>query len=114
MTAATVTPLTIGDDPSLHGLTVRVVNVTPQQAQTWLANNGHHRDVKPKNVDKFAKRMDDDTWLLNGKTIVLDRNGRLIGGQHRLHACIKSGRNFLTLVVYGVDPAVLEQEKQTD
>lgn len=108
----TVVPAWFGDLPETLGLHVRAVEVTPEQARAWLGNNGHHRDVKPKTVAKYAARMSARTWLLNGKTIVLDRNGRLIGGQHRLHACVKSGVPFRTLVVWGVDPDVLTQESE--
>ena len=101
-----------GAPPVEYGLTVEVVNVQPEQAKVWLQNNGHHRDTKPKLVKKYADRMVKGEWMLNGKTIVFDTTGKLIGGQHRLMACAKSGAPFLTLIVRGVDPAVLDQEKE--
>lgn len=112
--APTIIPAYFGDVPETHGLYVRVVNVTPKRAKAWLGNNGHHRKVKKATVARYAERIEQGAWLLNGKTIVLDRNGRLIGGQHRLHACVKSGKPFQTLVVWGVDPAVLTQESEQE
>lgn len=109
-----VVPAYFGDVPETHGLYVRVVDVTPKRAKVWLGNNGHHRKVKKATVARYAEQIGSGSWLLNGKTIVLDSNGRLIGGQHRLHACVKSGRPFRTLVVWGVHPAVLAQESEQE
>lgn len=109
---ADVHAFVFGQRPEDYGLYVRLVRVQPEQAAKWLSFNGHHRKVKQKDVDKYSARMSAGSWMVNGKTIVLDREGRLIGGQHRLHACVKSGVPFDTLVVWGVNPAVLTQESE--
>lgn len=90
-----------------QGVTVEIVDVTPQQAAEWLANNHHHRPIDPKRVRKYARQMKAGTWALNGKTITFDSEGKLLGGQHRLSACVKSGCTFQTLVVRGLDPVAV-------
>lgn len=51
--------------------------------------------------------MQDGKWKLNGKTICFDRTGRLLNGQHRLSAVVRSGVSLTTVVVRGLDPALV-------
>ena len=90
--------------PEAYGLTVTVEHVTPQQAEQWLTRNHHHRPINPKRVAKYAERMTAGEWSLNGKSLTFDHDGVLLGGQHRLSACVQSGVPFLTLVVRGLNP----------
>ena len=48
--------------------------------------------------------MQDGKWRLNGKTICFDSTGRLLNGQHRLSAVVRSGVTLTTVVVRGLDP----------
>lgn len=100
--------------PEEYGLTVEVVEVTPLLAQVWIARNHRHRPVEPKRVRKYARRMAVGEWGLNGKCITFDADGVLLGGQHRLLACIESGCPFTTLVVRGLDPAVVLKQPADD
>jgi len=102
------------DDPSEHGLLVKVVEVTPDAAKRWLAFNHKHRDIKDKRVKEYAKTMKGGNWIVNGKTIVFDVEGKLVGGQHRLSACVKSKTSFWGLLVCGVDPGAVEKEVPGD
>lgn len=91
-------------DPARYGLTVEVVHVTPELAARWLERNHRHRKIDPRRVRRYAKQMTAGTWSLNGKTLVFDAEGMLLGGQHRLTACVESGVGFTTLVVRGINP----------
>ena len=51
--------------------------------------------------------MQNGEWKLNGKSICFDWNGRLLNGQHRLSAVVRSGVPLTTLVVRGLDPALV-------
>ena len=95
-------------NPADFGLSVEVEIISPEEAQAYLTNNAKHRKIKDKKVDAYMKEMVDGKWRLNGKVIIFDSNGRLLNGQHRLSAVIKSGVSLTTLVVRGVDPSVLE------
>ena len=70
--------------------------------------------MKQKKVDSYVKDLEDGVWRLNGKTITFDANGRLLGGQHRLHAVVQSGKSLTTLVVRGLDPEILETKPENN
>lgn len=103
-------PASYAEAPADYGLTVDVVLVTPGLAAAWLARNARHRKIKPKLVEKYVAQMRAGQWELNGKTLVFDRDGVLLGGQHRLTACVESGCSFRVLVVRGVDSSTLVRE----
>ena len=94
--------------PEEFGLSVEVEEITPNQAAKYLEHNAMHRKIQQKKVDEYAKKLKNEKWELNGKALIFDSNGRLLNGQHRLAAVVKSGVELVTLVVRGVDPLVLE------
>ena len=100
--------------PEEFGLTVEVEIITPDMADTYLQNNAHHRKVKQKKVDQYVKDLQEGDWHLNGKTITFDKNGRLLGGQHRLNAVVQSGKSLTTLVVRGLDPELVETNPENN
>jgi hypothetical protein len=82
--------------------------ITPEMARAWLAQNTKNR---PLNVDRwmrYALDMMDGRWKYNGDAIRLDSTGRLLDGQHRLHACVESGCSFVADVITGLDPDVFD------
>lgn len=80
------------------------VTVSPDVAAVWLQTNTHNRRLSRGVVGKYAADMAAGRWRLTGDAIRFDTNKRLIDGQHRLAACVKSGKPFETLVIYGVAP----------
>lgn len=100
--------------PEELGLTVEVETITPAMAKQYLSHNAYHRKVKKKKVNEYVLTLQAGQWRLNGKTITFDSNGRLLGGQHRLHAVVESGISLLTLVVRGLDPALLETNEENN
>lgn len=89
------------------------VRVTPALAQEWLdLNRDNNRKVSEQVVARYAKDMLAKEWAVTGDSIKFDWNGRLIDGQHRLLACVKSGKSFDTVVVRGVDPAAFTKMDQ--
>lgn len=90
--------------PEDFGLNVEIEIITPIRASEYLANNAKHREINERKVEKLASDLDEQNWQLNGKVIIFDSNGRLLNGQHRLSACVLSGKDLTTLVVRGVNP----------
>jgi hypothetical protein len=92
---------------SQSGLTAKWELINPTTAVEMLKAAGPNRH---KNRAKIA-RLDSDMvygrYQTNGETIIFDRHGRLIDGQHRLEACVQSGKSFEALVVRGVDPSAI-------
>lgn len=81
-----------------------IVVITPEQAQDWLTENKRNRKERTKGTVAYSRDMSNDEWLFTGDTIKFDWFGRLIDGQHRLKACVASGKPIVSLVVWGVDP----------
>ena len=99
-------------DPKEYGLDITIDVITPEQAQAYLDNNAKHRPIKEKKVAEYMAEMEDGTWKLNGKTICFDWNGRLLNGQHRLSAVVRSRVPLTTVVVRGLDPALVPTQEE--
>ncbi|GIV82843.1 MAG: hypothetical protein KatS3mg051_2197 [Anaerolineae bacterium] len=83
---------------------VTILRVTPDMAKEWLKNNDHNRTIAKKRVDLYASLMHAGRWYLSSDAIVLDTDGRLLNGQHRLLAVIQSGVASDFIVGFGWDP----------
>lgn len=84
---------------------VEFVDVTPDKASGWLHFNTNNRILSKATVNAWAEEMRSGKWRFNGEPIQFDREGRLINGQHRLHAIVASGATIRCLVVYGLEPS---------
>lgn len=76
--------------------------ITPKKAMEWLKRNVHNRPLRETHANRIAGAMSRGEWKLNGETIKFNGNGDLIDGQHRLSACIASGKAFDSYVVRGL------------
>lgn len=91
--------------PNLSGLDLRValVELTPELAACAMARNDGNRNIRPSHVKFLAEMIAGDQYKLNGETIVLSRNDKLLDGQHRCEAVTKTGLSILTLIVWGIE-----------
>jgi len=80
--------------------------VTPEMARRWLDPeiNKTYRRLKPVVVRKYIADMSDAHWIFNGDSLKFDTNGKLLDGQHRLHAVIAMGRPVDFLIVRNLHP----------
>ncbi len=77
---------------------------TPEQAKKLLEKNSMNRPPRQKVVDFYAKEMVDGNWQADtGETIKFAKSGKLLDGQHRLLAVIKSGIGQWFHFVHGLD-----------
>ncbi|HDO52072.1 MAG TPA: hypothetical protein ENH05_04970 [Rhizobiales bacterium] len=84
-----------------------VIKIDPQAAADILTSrNKGNRPPKPNKVQQFSSDMENSRWGLTGDTIKFGTDGRLLDGQNRLSACVRSGKPFKTHVVFGIDPAL--------
>lgn len=92
--------------PSTAGITVEIVEVTPELAQKWLGLNTANRRLKPRQIAAFAADMKSNRWRLNGEAIKLAGPAyaptKLLDGQNRLHALLKSQTTVTMMVVFGL------------
>lgn len=91
------------------GIRAQLMEITPALAEEWLAKNPRvQRNMSQTEVEMLARHLDRGEWMLNGATIVFSSDDRLCDGQHRLAACIRSGKPIMAIVVYGVDPKAFD------
>lgn len=80
---------------------VCVMNITPQKAVKLLSQNTNNRLIRQRRVGIYSSEMEAGTWKANGVPIIIGNDGELKDGQHRLQACINSGKTLKNvLVVY--------------
>lgn len=74
---------------------------TPAMAEEILRTwNTQNRPVSMGDVEKLAAEMKAGRWRYTGEAIIFSKH-RLIDGQHRLHACLKSGAGFDANITFG-------------
>lgn len=93
---------------SSPNLKVSVEIVTPGRAQSILERNDRNRAIAAAVVDKYARDMKNGAWALNGQTIKIGASGRLLDGQHRCAAGIRSNTPFPAIIVQGLDDEVFD------
>ena len=99
-------------------LSARTVNannaevITPEMAEAFLEGNTHNRLVKTVNFKKLVDDMAAGRWDFNGESIKFAEDGTLLDGQHRLLACVESGKPFIAIIVTGL-PAVAQETIDT-
>lgn len=77
--------------------------ITPEFALEVLTkNNQSNRRLKQSWVDRLARDMSNNAWVLTHQGIAFDETGTLLDGQHRLAAVVKAGRAVQMLVTVGV------------
>lgn len=81
----------------------KIMEVTPQIAGQWLKQNDGNRKISISHVDRLAGIMARGEWVFNGETIVLNNAMRLLDGQHRLAAIVKTGIPQKMAVVIGIE-----------
>ena len=77
--------------------------VGPKEARYLLRMNTHNRHVSVDRVATMARDMVGGHWVLNGETIKVSREDRLLDGQHRLLAVVESGVQVPMMIVRGLD-----------
>jgi len=81
-------------------LKIAVEVISPDTAENYLIKNFKtNRKLSPTNVHKHTSSMQKGKWLISTDCIGFDTLGRLINGQHRLTAVIRSGTSQPFIVV---------------
>ena len=87
---------------------VKVVQVGPELAESWLAKNTHNRSLREQRVQRYANDMTRGEWRWNGESVKFSRAGELLDGQHRLHAIIRADVTIPMVVARGLDKEAQE------
>lgn len=86
----------------------QVREITPEQAEKLIPAFHAKAKVSQYLVEAYARDMAEGHWLLNGTSIVLSQDGKVLDGRARLLACARARRSFETLVVEGIDVGSFE------
>lgn len=92
------------DHPVNGKIMFEQILVTPEIAAEMLQHNEHNRNLRPGVVKTYARDMTAGNWRATGEAIKFDWHGRMVDGQHRLHAIIESGASVSITVIRGLDP----------
>lgn len=80
------------------------MDISPEIAQRMIdSNTENNRNLKKGWVDALSGVMKRGAFKLSPQGIAFDKNGKLIDGQHRLFAVIKSGCTVPMRVTFGCD-----------
>lgn len=88
------------------------IKITPKLAAELLENHEKivrtrggeklNRKINENRVTTYARDMEHGKWDLNGETIKIAANGRILDGQHRLFAAFDRDQTFDTFIVTGL------------
>lgn len=78
---------------------IRIMNINPDVAESILKGNINNRNLRKRVVDSYARDMAGAKWSFNGIPIIIDENGNLKDGQHRLQAIVQSGITMKMLII---------------
>jgi hypothetical protein len=87
-------------------ITSTIKTLTPADAKELLGRNGkYQRTVNASRAKRIGDAMATGTFKLTGQTIVIDWDGNLMDGQHRLTGQCLANIDFTYLMVENEDPA---------
>jgi len=88
----------------------RFEEITPEIAKYYLTlmvpkapGKEANRRLTQSRVNELSEEMGLGRFRKIHQGIAFDKDGRLIDGQHRLHAIVKSGKTVFVMVTYGID-----------
>jgi len=88
----------------MNNLTCQFMTMTKVRVDSLIESNTSNRALRPKVVDGYARDMRSGNWRVTHQGIAISSCGKIIDGQHRLHALRKAGYPaILMLVVNGLE-----------
>lgn len=84
------------------GITVGLVNVTPEVAKNWLKHNPRNRRFWEPTTLRYERDMSGKRWPFTGDTVKFSDQDEMLDGQHRCKAIKNSGVAQQLLVVSGL------------
>ena len=89
-------------------ITFTLTEITPATAAIMLGKNIDNRKLSPATVRVYAADMKTRKWRVTHQAIAVGEDGKIIDGQHRLHAIISSGETVTMYVaIYQSQHSVL-------
>jgi hypothetical protein len=83
--------------------------ITPAKAKEYLQANIENRNLREKHVSKLVNDIIENRWIEDtAETIKIAKSGRILDGQHRLHAIVKANKSIYCHVATGLDESVFK------
>jgi hypothetical protein len=79
-----------------------IIILTPRLAKEILELNTKNRDINEASINHYCKLMSSNEWVENGLPIIINEDGVLIDGQHRLLSVIKTNHSYQCPMITGV------------
>lgn len=92
------------DEMSPPAVATEIVTLTPALATHWLADQRNAGTLIPERIELFVDDMRHGRWT-GPSVIYLDLAGRMLNGQHRCHAVIRSGLSIPVVIQRRKDAA---------
>src|SRR5690554_4199143 len=80
-----------------------IEQITPAVALELLRLNTANRGFSQATVNFYAKQMENGEWKTTSQGIAISSDNRIIDGQHRLMAIVKTKLPQMMLVTRGLD-----------
>lgn len=103
MTTATLTRPRV-KKTKVPGVSVELVEMTPELAFELLERNENNRRVKKRAIAEYVHALKSGDWQFNGDPVRVAADGQLLDGQHRLMALVEAGFTVPMVLVEGVTP----------
>lgn len=82
---------------------LETILVTPDLAEMFLKNNLANRKMRVTHVDMFVRELQAGTFRTTHQGVAISKTGKLLDGQHRLAAIVKSGIAATMVVAWDCD-----------
>jgi hypothetical protein len=82
--------------------------ITPEVAESLLLLNTRNRPISKPHVTRLIEELKTGRWKVNGDTIKISKTNKLLDGQHRLTAVVKSGISIYAFVIRDLDDDVFD------
>lgn len=92
----------------MNSMRTEVIELTPESAGELIGRNTENRKVNVNNLKSLVIQMRNGLWKENGESIIVDWNGIVKNGQHRLMAVIETGISYQAVLVTNVNPDSFE------
>lgn len=92
-----------------HRLCSGFYSIKPSVASYILENNNSkNRKISASKIRQTSSDILSGKFLVNGESVIFDRNGLLLDGQHRLLACVETNVEIVSLCAFGIDPIAMQ------
>ena len=84
-----------------NGMAVSIRTISPDEAKRYQATSLRNRPLNDRRVSQYARSMRDNNWSA-GSMLIIDEEGHMVDGHHRMAAIIQAGTSVDMVVLSGL------------